>query len=69
MSLNNLAEASSSKIEGFLSYAHGPDEFLNLAAPLHRDLVSVIKLRSNRDIEIFRDRDRYRVGCSVEVNN
>lgn len=63
MSLNNLAEASSSKIEGFLSYAHGPDEFLNLAAPLHRDLVSVIKLRSNRDIEIFRDRDAIAWGA------
>ncbi|WP_346922071.1 toll/interleukin-1 receptor domain-containing protein [Glutamicibacter creatinolyticus] len=56
MSQTSLAKASSSKIEGFLSYAHGPDEFLNLAEPLHRDLVNVIKLRSNRDIEIFRDR-------------
>lgn len=56
MTTDNLAQASSSKIEGFLSYAHESDSFLNLAEPLHRDLVRVIKLRSNRDIEIFRDR-------------
>lgn len=57
MTPHSLANASSSKIEGFLSYSHESDEFLDLAEPLHRDLIRVIKLRSNRDIEIFRDRD------------
>lgn len=56
MTTESLAQATSSKIEGFLSYAHESDSFLDLAEPLHRDLVTVIKLRSNRDIEIFRDR-------------
>lgn len=54
---HNLSNASSSKIEGFLSYSHASDEFLNIAEPLHRGLVRAIKLRSNRDIVIFRDRE------------
>lgn len=53
----SLANASSSRIEGFLSYSHEADEFLNIAEPLHRGLVRAIKLRSNRDIVIFRDRE------------
>ncbi|QOT15752.1 toll/interleukin-1 receptor domain-containing protein [Paenarthrobacter sp. YJN-5] len=62
MTTDSLAQASSSKIEGFLSYAHESDSFLDLAEPLHRDLVRVIKLRSNRDIEIFRDRAAIKWG-------
>lgn len=54
--MTSLANASSSPIEGFLSYNHAADEFLNIAEPLHRGLVTAIKLRSNRDITIFRDR-------------
>lgn len=67
MTTNSLAEASSSKIEGFLSYAHESDSFLNLAEPLHRDLINVIKLRSSRDIEIFRDRAAIRWGDRWKV--
>ncbi len=57
MTTHSLANASSSKIEGFLSYSHASDEFLQIAEPLHRGLVRAIKLRSNRDIVIFRDRE------------
>ncbi|WP_400158716.1 toll/interleukin-1 receptor domain-containing protein [Arthrobacter sp. BPSS-3] len=49
-------QATSSKIEAFLSYAHESDQHLNLVEPLHKDLVGMIKLRSNRDVEIFRDK-------------
>lgn len=57
MTTHSLANASSSKIEGFLSYSHASDDFLNIAEPLHRGLIRAIKLRSNRDIVIFRDRE------------
>lgn len=62
MNSSNLAGASGSKIEAFLSYSHEADKFLKLAEPLHRDLVNVIKLRSNRDIEIFHDRKDIKWG-------
>lgn len=62
MNSMNLADASGSKIEAFLSYSHAADRFLKLAEPLHRDLVDVIKMRSNRDIEIFRDRQDIKWG-------
>ncbi|MER2134462.1 MAG: toll/interleukin-1 receptor domain-containing protein [Arthrobacter sp.] len=53
--IDDSFQATSSKIEAFLSYAHESDRHLNLVEPLHRDLVGMIKLRSNRDVEIFRD--------------
>lgn len=68
MTADSAAQASSSKIEAFLSYAHESDQHLNLAEPLHRDLVGMIHMRSQRDVEIFRDKidlqwgDRFRAA-------
>lgn len=56
MTTDSSSQATNSKIEAFLSYAHESDKHLTLAEPLHRDLVGMIKLRSNRDVEIFRDK-------------
>lgn len=67
MNPNNLAEASVTTIEGFLSYSHESDEFLQIAEPLHRDLVRAIKLTSNRHIEIFRDRTSIKWGSRWEA--
>lgn len=50
------------KIEAFLSYSHESDSYLNLSKPLCADLVTMIKMRSNRDVEIFLDRDDLKWG-------
>lgn len=56
------SSSTGSKIEGFLSYSHVSDEFLDFAEPLHKSLVSMIKLKANRDIQIFRDRESIKWG-------
>ena len=50
------------KIEAFLSYSHESDNYLNLSQPLSADLVTMIKMRSNRDVEIFLDREDLKWG-------
>jgi len=68
MTAEPSTQATSSKIEAFLSYAHESDKHLHFVEPLHRDLVGMIHMRSQRDVEIFRDKvdlqwgDRFRAA-------
>ena len=66
LSLSNHSSSTGSKIEGFLSYAHKGDELLDFVEPLHHGLVNMIKLRANREIEIFRDRTSIKWGSRWE---
>lgn len=62
MTTADVETPSGSKIEAFLSYAHKADELMGLAEPLRRDLITMIELKSGRDVEIFWDRDSLKWG-------